>query len=241
MKIGELSQKTGVSKETIHFYIRKGLLRKPRKIGKNVAEYNGNYVDQILLIKALRENYFLPLPVIKDLIKKQKKISPSEKSAFQYLSLHFRPQDRLVLGEVVGRDAFCDATGLGEKWLKRMEDLEIITSEEREGEFYYSQDDVLIGKLLVDVDFLGLGPKDGFDLAEVKHIIEFIRGLVLNSIERVKGRGVDESRPADNIDRWSKSTELVSLFFYHIYRKVVKEEYKKLIDNYENNNITDSL
>jgi len=81
MKIGELSKRTGVSKETIHFYIRKGLLRKPRKIGKNVAEYNENYVDQILLIKALRENYFLPLPVIKDLIKKQKKISPSEKSA----------------------------------------------------------------------------------------------------------------------------------------------------------------
>ncbi len=121
-----------------------------------------------------------------------------------------------------------------------MEEFEIITSDERDGEYYYSQDDVLIGKLLVDVDFLGLGPKDGFDLAEVKHIIEFIRGLVLNSIEKVKGVGHDESKPSDNINRWSQSTELVSLFFYHIYRKIVKEEYKKLIDKYENDNITDS-
>ena len=60
MKIRELVKKTGVSKETIHYYIREGLLRKPRKFGKNVAEYNENHVEQIRIIKALRDNYFLP-------------------------------------------------------------------------------------------------------------------------------------------------------------------------------------
>jgi DNA-binding IclR family transcriptional regulator len=33
MKISELVKRTGVPKETIHFYIREGLLRKPRKSG----------------------------------------------------------------------------------------------------------------------------------------------------------------------------------------------------------------
>ncbi|MBT6613032.1 MAG: MerR family transcriptional regulator, partial [Deltaproteobacteria bacterium] len=53
MKISELVKSTGVSKETIHYYIREGLLRKPRKTGRNVAQYGEEYVEQIRTIKAL--------------------------------------------------------------------------------------------------------------------------------------------------------------------------------------------
>ena len=69
MKIGKLVKKTGVPKETIHFYIREGLLRKPRKSSINAAENNEGYVDQIRLIKDLRDNYYLPIPEIKKIVK----------------------------------------------------------------------------------------------------------------------------------------------------------------------------
>ena len=65
MKISQLVKRTGVPKETIHFYIREGLLRKPRKSGVNAAEYNESYVDRIRLIKDLRDNFYLPIPEIK--------------------------------------------------------------------------------------------------------------------------------------------------------------------------------
>ena len=54
MKISQLVKRTGVPKETIHFYIREGLLRKPRKSSVNTADYNERYVDQIQLIKDLQ-------------------------------------------------------------------------------------------------------------------------------------------------------------------------------------------
>ncbi len=76
MKIGKLVKITGVPKETIHFYIREGLLRKPRKSSVNAAEYNERYVDQIRLIKDLRDNYYLPIPEIKKIVKNYKKQSP---------------------------------------------------------------------------------------------------------------------------------------------------------------------
>ena len=41
MKIGELVKQTQVSKETIHYYVREGLLPRPRKLAKNVADYEG--------------------------------------------------------------------------------------------------------------------------------------------------------------------------------------------------------
>jgi len=77
MKISELVKRTGVPKETIHFYIREGLLRKPRKSGVNSAEYGERYVDQIQLIKDLRDNYYLPIPEIKKVVKNYQKQSPS--------------------------------------------------------------------------------------------------------------------------------------------------------------------
>lgn len=49
MKIRDLVQGTRISKETVHYYIREGLLPKPRKRGRNIAEYNDSYVDRIRL------------------------------------------------------------------------------------------------------------------------------------------------------------------------------------------------
>jgi DNA-binding transcriptional MerR regulator len=73
MRISELVKKTSVPKETIHFYIREGLLRKPRKSGSNAADYTSGYVDRILLIKELRDSFFLPIPEIKKILKQARK------------------------------------------------------------------------------------------------------------------------------------------------------------------------
>jgi DNA-binding transcriptional MerR regulator len=59
MKISTLVKRTGVPKETIHFYLREGLLRKPRKSGVNIAEYTENHVKQIRFIKELRNNFYI--------------------------------------------------------------------------------------------------------------------------------------------------------------------------------------
>jgi len=74
LRIRDLVQRSGVSKETIHYYIREGLLPKPRKSGKNVAEYDDGFVGRIRFIKELQDRYFFPLAVIKNIFKKQKKI-----------------------------------------------------------------------------------------------------------------------------------------------------------------------
>jgi len=168
MKIGELVKRSRVPKETIHYYIRKGVLRKPRKTGINVADYNESYVDQLRLIKELQDNYFLPLSIIKKIIKEQRKQSLADQSSFKFQAGLIRPIDRLMCTEIKGKDAFMEATGIALKWLNKMEEWGVITSEEQNGIPAYSQDDVIIGKLIVDMDRLGLGPKDGYDPERVK-------------------------------------------------------------------------
>lgn len=232
MKIGELVKRTGVSKETIHYYIREGVLRKPRKTGKNTADYNEGYVQQIRIIKALRENYYLPVPVIKKLIKKNNKQSRSEQSSLQFMSEFFRPLDQLITSEVIGKQAFMEVTGISEKWLDLMEAWRIITSEDRDGKMYFSQDDVIIGKLLVDMDRVGIGPRDGHDPEELRHFTDLFRELVAKNLQRfiVGWQQMDDE---EIVDKGRVSTEVLSLFFYHIYRKLVKEEYRRYLRGIE--------
>ena len=234
MKISQLVKRTGVPKETIHFYIREGLLRKPRKSGVNSAEYNETYVDQIQLIKDLRDNYYLPIPEIKKIIKDFRKQSPSDQAVSQFHSRFFRPTDRLFANEIEGRDAFRQATGLGRKWLAMAEEWGVITPEIlTDGETLYSPDDIAIGKLMVDMDRLGFGPKDGFDPEDLRYISEFVRKYVVDISRKYYENNLEKMTSKEGVERASQYHELISLFFYHLYRKFIRESTRRLLDYHE--------
>ncbi|MEE4262574.1 MAG: MerR family transcriptional regulator [Desulfobacteraceae bacterium] len=234
MKISQLVKRTGVPKETIHFYIREGLLRKPRKSGVNSAEYNETYVDQIQLIKDLRDNYYLPIPEIKKIVKDFRKQSPSDQAVSQFHSRFFRPADRLFSNEIEGRDAFRQTTGLGKKWLAKAEEWGVITPEIlADGGALFSQDDVAIGKLMVDMDRLGFGPKDGHDPEDLRYIAEFVRNYVVEGFRKYYENNLDKLTAADYVERHSQFHEVISLFFYHLYRKFVREATGHFLKHHE--------
>jgi DNA-binding transcriptional MerR regulator len=228
MRIGELVRKTGVPKETIHFYIREGLLRKPRRSGTHAADYAEAHVDRVILIKELRDSFFLPIPEIKKILKQNRKQSASDLAVSDLHNKYFRPLDRLLATEVVGREAFQEATGIGRKWLAIMEDWGVITHRSENGEPVYSRDDLIIARLMIDMDRLGFGPKDGYDPGELKRIADFIRRFVRSSHRDYYQRNLEGLSATDLDARGSKFVEIMSLFFYHIYRKLVREEYRGL-------------
>ncbi|CAB1063430.1 Transcriptional regulator, MerR family [Olavius sp. associated proteobacterium Delta 1] len=230
MKISELVKRTGVPKETIHFYIREGLLRKPRKSGVNSAEYNERYVDQIQMIKDLRDNFYLPIPEIKKVVKEFKKQSPSDQAVSQFYSRFFRPADRLLAREVIGRDAFLHATGLGRKWLNKAEEWELITPEHHNGDVVFSPDDLAIGKLMVDMDQLGFGPKDGFDPEDLRQIAEFLKKYVATASRKYYENNLEKLTSKEYAVRAPQYHEVISLFFYHLYRKLIRQATNRLIE-----------
>jgi DNA-binding transcriptional MerR regulator len=71
MRMAELSRKSGVARETIHYYLREGLLPRPRKGGRTVAYYDDEHLERLLLIRRLREEKYLPLAVIRRLLDTQ--------------------------------------------------------------------------------------------------------------------------------------------------------------------------
>ncbi len=63
----ELEKLTSMSRATINFYIKEGLLPKPHKSAKNMAYYDEDFIDKLKLIEKMRESDFT-LNQIKKLI-----------------------------------------------------------------------------------------------------------------------------------------------------------------------------
>jgi DNA-binding transcriptional MerR regulator len=229
MKISELTKRTGVPKETIHFYIREGLLRRPRKSGVNTAEYNEKHVERLLLIKDLRDNHYLPIPEIKKILKNLKRQSPTDQAVSRLRRKYFRPMDQLLESSVAGREAFCAATGLGRKWLERMEAWGVIGAHMENGQLVYSRDDVIIGRLLVDIDRLGFGPKDGYDPKDLSKISDFIKDYVTSGQNKYLATTLAKIADGERQECKIQIREVMSLFFYHMYRKLVREQYQEIL------------
>jgi DNA-binding transcriptional MerR regulator len=64
MRLAELSERAGVTRPTIKFYIREGLLPAGDVQGRNQATYGPRHLERLALIRALREVAGLPLEVI---------------------------------------------------------------------------------------------------------------------------------------------------------------------------------
>jgi DNA-binding transcriptional MerR regulator len=223
MKISEIVRKTKVPKETIHYYVREGLIPRPRKMGKNVADYSRVHVEQIQLIKQIQDNFYLPLTLIKKIVKSLIH-SPELRSLLKLRSAYYSPLDQILETETVGEEAFRKVTGLGEKWLAKFEEWGVITWRKRGEDKIYSQDDVIIGKLLVDMDLAGFGPKDGFDIENVKRYVDLFREIVVMAHTSYLQANLENFTPEQNLERGIRGRELMSLFFYHLYRKLIREE-----------------
>ncbi len=68
MRIDDLADRAGVPTRTIRYYTQQGLLEPPTLRGR-VGYYEDSHLDRLRLIKELQEKRFLPLSVIRSVLK----------------------------------------------------------------------------------------------------------------------------------------------------------------------------
>src|SRR5688500_17412906 len=69
MRIDELANRAGVPTRTIRYYTQQGLLPAPRLQGR-VGWYDERHLDRLKLIKELQEKRYLPLGVIRSVLRR---------------------------------------------------------------------------------------------------------------------------------------------------------------------------
>lgn len=65
LRIGELARGAGVSRETIHFYLREGLLPPAQKVNARVSYFDEGHLVRLRLIKAFQQAH-IPLAKIRE-------------------------------------------------------------------------------------------------------------------------------------------------------------------------------
>ena len=109
--------------------------------------------------------------------------------------------------------------------------IQIHLSEIRNGEVIYSPDDLAVGRLMVDMDRIGFGPKDGFDPEDLRHIAEFVKKYVVTAFQKYYQNHLEKLTSKEYVERASQFHEVISLFFYHLYRKYVRDSTRSLLDS----------
>ncbi len=201
LRMGELAEASGVPSATIKHYLREGLLPKPVKTSRNMAWYSPDYVERIKLIKRLQEERYMPLKVIKRVLKSE----PDQVEARLKLedTLLARSQ-QLLGGRGITRKQAVAKLGLPEDVLDGFERIGALEPVQGKGGTRYGA---------ADADFLqaisrfregGYGEALGFTVYDaliyMRHLEALARDEVDVITDRLPGR-MDAEDAADLIER----------------------------------------
>jgi DNA-binding transcriptional MerR regulator len=227
-KMAELVRRTGIKKETIHFYISNGLLPKPPKTERNVAYYDDRYVERIRQIKELQLKYFLPLKLIKEiLVHTDADMSTAEMdllkvgtSGLTQLEELRRTYEPLTLDELSAK------TGLPKDEIVEMERCEMISStRDKGGRKVYQENDIRVVEAFAGIRKGGLTKELGFTVDQFRMQSDVISALAIEEVtdfvRKLRGRF---PRDAELLGKIAENAiETVNLFICHLRRKKILE------------------
>lgn len=95
LRMKDLCELTGLSRQAIHFYIQQGLVPEGRKTGRNMAWYGPSHVERLQLIRRLQEERFLPLKAIRALLDGETAdLDPARRALLTEVGARLVPRDQ---------------------------------------------------------------------------------------------------------------------------------------------------
>lgn len=190
VKMKDLERATGVSRETIRYYIREGLLPEPERPERNVAWYDASFVERILLIKRLQSERFLPLSVIKGIVGDARELTEMEARALHALDGQIAPADPAGAGphppETLARLA--KRVALSVKEIRELADAGAVEVVVRDGKPSLEGTSVAIVEAWARFRAAGFTDELGFTAGEAALYVETLTGLAREELRRFGGR-----------------------------------------------------
>jgi DNA-binding transcriptional MerR regulator len=222
MRISELARRTETSRETIHFYLREGLLARPAKTSRNMAYYDEGHVQQLLLIRRLRTESYLPLAAIKKVLAEGGLGAPAR---------------RLDLaGELFGQGARTDLepldaatlaarAGISEARLARYQAAGLLCPEGPPEAPRYGHADLKAAQLLAQAEAEAGPGAEALVLERFALLERHMRALVDEEVAHFFARVVTEGEPTKVLEVLRGSREVISRYLAlargrHLVRQV---------------------
>ena len=176
----QLSAASGVAKGTIQFYINEGLIPKPTKTHANMAYYNESHLNAIRLVKELQQKRFLPLSVIKQVVRGGKGgLSVDEIRTLTeidgklFRNLAENPKVRPVTARQLS-----EQTGVPLKDIRLMEKVRVLNPTRKGSRTLYGEDDIRIVECFAKLRQAGFSEEMGWHGEVFSVYRDFLQHLV---------------------------------------------------------------
>ncbi len=169
----DVSERTGMSRQAIRFYVTEGLVPPPTKTGQTTALYTEEHVERILLVKKLQEEHFLPLHAIRAMLDDEHQgFTPAQREVLRDVKARLpsattgddAPRDTVPIAPLLER------TKLAKRELRDLDEAGLVTIVRNR----IAADDVWLVELWADVRAAGFTRELGFG---VELLLIFERGL----------------------------------------------------------------
>ncbi len=180
MRMKQLSAASGLPKGTIQFYIKEGLIPKPHKTHANMGYYNESHLNAIRLVRELQEKRFLPLSVIKQVVRGGRGgLSVDEIRALTEIdgklfpNLAENPEVRPVTAKQLA-----DQTGVSLQDIKQMEKARVLNPVKKGSRLLYGEDDIRLVECFAKMREAGFSEEMGWDGKIFSVYRDFLQRLV---------------------------------------------------------------
>jgi len=227
MKMKELERRSGVGRETIRFYIREGLLPKPKQPFPNVASYSEEHVERLKAIRSLLEDPNMTLGLIRRLLAGEPTPVSERIDAFPKFArileskLHPKSKEQVALANLTAK--YPDAP----KYAEAFEKTHVLKLHRRNGQRFLNPDDAKILEEWVATRSRGFKEEYGFGPDGIDPYVEATSSIAAQVaeyfLERVSGQMSEEEMASAA----AVGTECMSVILPLLFKRALLREFKK--------------
>ncbi len=199
LTISEVAERSGVPIATIKFYIREGLLPRPRTAGRTVGRYDSAFVNRLELIRELRNRWRLSLREIAELLAEAGPLA-----TLNEIELSLAARDRLDEAidptnaePPISEQRLQERSGLPMADIHDLTRYGLLTPIKVDGATVYAERDARIAEVVGALRSSGYNDHLGFGVGDLQRYVDALKVLVVREVEQfdspaLRGLGRDE-------------------------------------------------
>ncbi|PRP91047.1 hypothetical protein ENSA5_58960 [Enhygromyxa salina] len=218
-RMKDLCEHTGLDRQTVHFYIAKGLMPEGHKTKANMAYYGEEHLERLRLVLELKNERFLPLDAIRAVLDgEDEEFSPEQRALL--VEVKERVADVLSAsresGSTVPIAPLLRKHGLDRGELRALEGLGLLGTVKIRGALHVPQDDVWVIELWAGLREAGFTRELGFDVQDLANYVGALDELFERELRELTPRLA--TLPADQVvELFRRGLPLINSFLvrYH--------------------------
>lgn len=223
IRIGELMKRSGVTRATVHHYVREGLLPEPVKTSRNMALYAPDCVDRVLLIKSLQNHYRRSLAEVRELL-----AGAQDHEGLNRLKARVGAEVPADFGVPVEEspltlEAVMTRTGFPREELEVFAKRGLVILREEGSQTVLRAHDVAVIDALARLRDVGFSAEVGFRPEDAKIYLDALQDLLRKEVQIFLQRSQSGEAPDELVARAERGIQFVTPLLLAFRNKVIRE------------------